>query len=213
MRKFVYTRLRHAPRDLLGSASFMASLWAATNPQEFGDFLEERWHRIDVSATGYLVASVIAFYMAVLWVTRDWNKTDRDVYRRRLGVALDEIRSARVGLIQAGTDDEFAAAKVQADALRGRIKDWMIPMMGQRAWAKFDARFSPSMSYTWIGEHNQEVVRTRDLYLDAFQDYASNLEELMKSDAWDPEDSLWFRQWRQKVQSWKEKHLSNSPSP
>lgn len=208
MRRIAYIRLRNAPRDIGASGAFIASLWAATDAPSFSAFVKHRWEALDVSATGYLILGVIAVYITGLYLTRNWSQSDRDVYCRHLGTALDEIRVARARVMQAKTDDEFVEAKAHGDSLRARIHSWMIPMMGQRAWEKFDARFTPSHSYLWAGEHDQELIQQHDLYLDAFSDYASNLEAMMQSAAWDPSESLRSRQWKQRIQTLKAKRLT-----
>lgn len=183
----------------------MISLWAATDARNFSSFIRHRWKGLDVSETGYLISGLLAAYVLALWLTRKWHQRDRDVYRRLLGEALDKMRACRKDCAAAETDKDFKISKQKADDERGRIRDWMLAMMGQRAWEKFDTRVTPSHSYEWPGEHDQEVAKLRNLYLDALPDFAANLEAMMQSEAWDPAETLSSRRWKQRTDGWKAK--------
>ena len=198
MRKFTYARLRQAPRDVTGITAFVTGIWAGVDGVGFLAFWRAKWAVLDVSATGFLIAGILAGYTVLLYVTRHWDRTDRDHYHEELGKISDDLVGWDNHLFNAETDADFEARRAEWVAALQNIHTWMRTEMGRRALNKFESVTPSSYNYPWPGEHDGGLRDERNRLIDKFHDYKRNLDELMGSGTWDDPVPRGTRQWRQR---------------
>ena len=215
MRGFTYSAIRRTPATGGTAVALAASLWATANPNGFSEEMQWQWDHLNVGDLGLFILVAILLYLSLLWLSRDWHKTDRDAYQEQLGKIFDDLADWQGGVVQAPSDVDLQQRMANVHEVLAQARNWILANMGPRALRKFEQANRTAHSYPWPGDHDPDLVGRRSQMIDRLHDYQANVEALMESGAWDDPVSLSRRQWQQRrkdAKSWVTQKIGLTPS-
>jgi len=181
MRQVTYSTLRRLPSAGTGGIVFVTSIWAAVDDEGFKHWFATR----DLATTGALIAILIALYVLGLWLTREWNSSDRDAYRGKLQDMLVEHTSMLRSVEHVKTDEDCEALGREINQLADRSIEWFRANMGEAAIAKYLSGTTAMGFFMWEGEHTEEAINHRSNILSWLHLRLEQVDAMMGCDTWD----------------------------
>lgn len=143
---------------------------------------------------------------SIVWAT--WTDVDpvtrkRSKFKKNL-FTLSVWTGTLVQRLQAASaDDDIPALVEEADKLGEEAYRWLTTDMGMPAYGKYISGSYRYGDVLWAGTHSPEVSRKRTNLILLLQHRAKNLEDLIRSDHWDPVEDPWTEKLFAKAKRWR----------